>query len=149
MRANIFTSKTDACSFLRRSSPDPPLYLGGSSEAAIDVAAAAIDEYLTWGEPPQQTAVKLAPVAARALQLGRQITIGNRLHVIVREANDEVWKAAGDLIRHAGDETIAAAQELLLPLQARRRCDSARVSTGPFGETIANGLPLRRRASLS
>ncbi len=29
----------------------PPLYFGGSSEAAIDVAAEQIDSYLTWGEP--------------------------------------------------------------------------------------------------
>lgn len=30
----------------------PPLYFGGSSEEAIDVAAEQIDSYLTWGEPP-------------------------------------------------------------------------------------------------
>ncbi len=30
----------------------PPLYFGGSSDAAIDVAAEQIDSYLTWGEPP-------------------------------------------------------------------------------------------------
>lgn len=29
----------------------PPLYFGGSSDAAIDVAAEQIDSYLTWGEP--------------------------------------------------------------------------------------------------
>ena len=32
--------------------PHPPLYFGGSSEAAIDVAAETVDKYLTWGEPP-------------------------------------------------------------------------------------------------
>lgn len=92
--------------------PRPPLYFGGSSVAAIDVAAEAIDKYLTWGEPPQQVAEKIAPVAARASQLGRQITFGIRLHVIVRETNDEAWKAAGDLLRYASDETIAEAQAI-------------------------------------
>ena len=38
----------------------PPLYFGGSSEAAIDVAAEQIDSYLTWGEPPELVAEKLA-----------------------------------------------------------------------------------------
>jgi alkanesulfonate monooxygenase SsuD/methylene tetrahydromethanopterin reductase-like flavin-dependent oxidoreductase (luciferase family) len=61
--------------------PRPPLYFGGLSQAAIDVAAGAIDKYLTWGEPPQQVAEKIAPVAARALQLGRKITFGIHLHV--------------------------------------------------------------------
>jgi alkanesulfonate monooxygenase len=32
----------------------PKIYLGGSSPAAVDVAAAHADVYLTWGEPPSQ-----------------------------------------------------------------------------------------------
>lgn len=44
----------------------PPLYFGGSSEAAIDVAAEQIDSYLTWGEPPELVAEKLAVVRERA-----------------------------------------------------------------------------------
>ena len=37
----------------------PELYFGGSSAAAIEVAAAAADVYLTWGEPPAAVADKL------------------------------------------------------------------------------------------
>jgi alkanesulfonate monooxygenase len=37
----------------------------------------------------------------------------------------------------------------LLPLQARREFGAASVNTGPFGETIANGLPLGRQTSSS
>jgi alkanesulfonate monooxygenase len=37
----------------------------------------------------------------------------------------------------------------LLPLPARGQSVSVNVDTGPFGETIANGLPLRRQAALS
>ena len=33
--------------------PYPTLYFGGSSDAALKVAAKHIDVYLTWGEPPQ------------------------------------------------------------------------------------------------
>ncbi|RMO86855.1 Alkanesulfonate monooxygenase, partial [Pseudomonas syringae pv. tagetis] len=32
--------------------PYPPLYFGGSSDAAHDLAADQVDVYLTWGEPP-------------------------------------------------------------------------------------------------
>src|SRR5580658_5254244 len=39
--------------------PRPPLYFGGSSAAAVDVAADTIDKYLTWGEPPAQVADKI------------------------------------------------------------------------------------------
>ena len=37
----------------------PDIYLGGSSEAAMDVAARYADVYLTWGEPPDAVAAKL------------------------------------------------------------------------------------------
>jgi alkanesulfonate monooxygenase len=92
--------------------PRPPLYFGGSSEAAVDVAADTIDKYLTWGEPPAQVAEKLAPVATLAAQRGRQVSFGIRLHVIVRETNQEAWRAADELIEHVSDETVASAQAI-------------------------------------
>ncbi|BBV66426.1 TPA: FMNH2-dependent alkanesulfonate monooxygenase [Kluyvera ascorbata] len=90
----------------------PPLYFGGSSEQAIDVAADHIDAYLTWGEPPAQVAEKLAVVKARAEEKGRTLEYGIRLHVIVRETEDEAWAAADKLIAHLDDDTIAQAQQI-------------------------------------
>ena len=92
--------------------PRPPLYFGGSSEAAIDVAADTIDKYLTWGEPPAQVAEKIAPVAALAAKRARKVSFGIRLHVIVRETNEQAWRAANDLIAHVSDDTIATAQSI-------------------------------------
>jgi alkanesulfonate monooxygenase len=92
--------------------PRPALYFGGSSEAAVDVAADTIDKYLTWGEPPAQVAEKIAPVAALAMRRGRQLSFGIRLHVVVRETNVQAWQAAEDLIAHVSDETIASAQSI-------------------------------------
>ena len=89
--------------------PHPPLYFGGSSEAGIAVAADLADTYLTWGEPPADVAVKLATVAAAAH--GRKMDYGIRLHVIVRETNDEAWDAARRLIGFLDDDTIAIAQK--------------------------------------
>jgi len=90
----------------------PQLYFGGSSEAAIDVAASQIDTYLTWGEPVEQVAEKLAVVRQRAQEQGRMLSYGIRLHVIVRETEEEAWAAADRLISHLDDETIAAAQKI-------------------------------------
>ncbi len=88
----------------------PPLYFGGSSDAAIDVAAEQIDSYLTWGEPPELVAEKLAVVRERAAARGRTLQYGIRLHVIVRETEEEAWAAADRLIAHLDDDTIAQAQ---------------------------------------
>lgn len=90
--------------------PYPPLYFGGSSEAAHDLAAKQIDFYLTWGEPPAQVAEKIADIRKRAAAQGRTVKFGIRLHVIVRETEKEAWDAANNLIRYVDDETVAAAQ---------------------------------------
>lgn len=91
--------------------PHPPLYLGGSSPAAMEVAAEHIDCYLTWGEPPAQVAEKIARVRQLAEKQGRRVRFGIRLHIIVRETNEEAWQAANDLIKYIDPETIARAQK--------------------------------------
>ena len=90
--------------------PYPPLYFGGSSPAAHELAAKHVDAYLTWGEPPAAVAEKIADVRERAKKYGRTVRFGVRLHVIVRETNAEAWAAAEQLISHLDDETIAKAQ---------------------------------------
>ncbi|MFV3413618.1 FMNH2-dependent alkanesulfonate monooxygenase [Pseudomonas nitroreducens] len=91
--------------------PYPPLYFGGSSAEAHDLAAEQVDVYLTWGEPPQAVAQKLADVREKAAKQGRTVKFGIRLHVIVRETAEEAWQAADKLIGNISDETIANAQK--------------------------------------
>ena len=90
--------------------PHPPLWFGGSSPAAHNIAATHIDTYLTWGEPPEAVAKKLGDIRKRAEDAGRKIRFGIRLHVIVRETEDEAWAAADRLISRLDDETVARAQ---------------------------------------
>ena len=90
--------------------PHPPLYFGGSSNAAHDIAAEQTELYLTWGEPPAEVENKFADVRKRAEAAGRTVRFGVRLHVIPRETNELAWAAAEDLIKHLDDATIAKAQ---------------------------------------
>jgi alkanesulfonate monooxygenase len=90
--------------------PYPPLYFGGSSNAAHDLAAEHVDAYLTWGEPPAAVAEKIADVRARAAKHGRKVRFGVRLHVIVRETDEEAWAEADKLISRLDDDTIAKVQ---------------------------------------
>jgi alkanesulfonate monooxygenase len=90
--------------------PHPPLYFGGSSEAAHELAAEQVDVYLTWGEPPEAVAKKVADIRQRAARHGRTLRFGIRLHVIVRETSEAAWQAANELISHLDDATIARAQ---------------------------------------
>ncbi|MFN3494289.1 MAG: FMNH2-dependent alkanesulfonate monooxygenase [Hydrogenophaga sp.] len=90
--------------------PHPPVYFGGSSEAAHALAAEQVDTYLTWGEPPAEVAKKVADVKARAARHGHTVKFGIRLHVIVRETEGEAWADADRLISRLDDETVARAQ---------------------------------------
>ncbi|MGC0794359.1 FMNH2-dependent alkanesulfonate monooxygenase [Pantoea agglomerans] len=90
--------------------PRPPLWFGGSSEPAQELAAEQVDVYLTWGEPPAQVKEKIDQVRAKAAAQGRTVQFGIRLHVIVRETNEEAWQAADKLIANVDDATIAKAQ---------------------------------------
>lgn len=90
--------------------PHPPLYFGGSSPAAQQVAAKHVDMYLTWGEPPAQVAEKIAAVRELAAAEGRTLRFGIRLHVIVRETDEAAWRDADDLISRVDEATIARAQ---------------------------------------
>lgn len=107
------SSTGGALSFPPVQTPHPPLYFGGSSEPARQLAAEQTDLYLTWGEPVADVADKIADVRARAAVRGRSIRFGIRLHFIVRETEAEAWQAADKLISHLSDETIATAQARL------------------------------------
>jgi alkanesulfonate monooxygenase len=90
--------------------PHPPLYFGGSSPAAHDLAAKHIDLYLTWGEPPSAVREKIQDMTRRAAERGRRLRFGIRLHVIVRDTTAKAWDAANELIKRLDDNAIAAAQ---------------------------------------
>jgi alkanesulfonate monooxygenase len=96
--------------------PDPPpdIYFGGSSTAGIDVAARHADVYLTWGEPPDQVAQKIAEVRAQADKVGRSVRFGIRLHSITRDRSSDAWAEAERLLSQLSPEWIAEAQKGLM-----------------------------------
>jgi len=96
----------------------PAIYLGGSSTAAVEVAARRADVFLTWGEPPAQVAEKIAGVRAAAAREGRTVRCGIRLHVIARETAAQAWARADELISGLDEATIAARQEALQGLES-------------------------------
>jgi alkanesulfonate monooxygenase len=120
--------------------PYPPLYLGGSSNAALEIAAEHIDYYLTWGEPPAQVAEKIARVRELAANKGRTIRFGIRLHVIVRETNEAAWKDAEDLIKYIDPETVEKARKGLSKFdsEGQKRMSSLIQSSGARLEVSPN-----------
>ncbi|MFO1069944.1 MAG: FMNH2-dependent alkanesulfonate monooxygenase [Geminicoccaceae bacterium] len=110
--------------------PYPPLWFGGSSDAGMAVAAEHCDVYLTWGEPPEQVAQKIAAMRAVAAARGRSLRFGIRLHVIVRDSAAEAWRAADELIAHVDDATVRRAQEIFARMDSVGQQRMARLHNG-------------------
>ena len=85
----------------------PPLWFGGSSAPAIDIAAKHTDTYLSWGETPVQIKHKFDEVKERAKHYGRTLNCGIRLYVIVRDTDSEAWDHANWLYEKMDDAAIA------------------------------------------
>jgi alkanesulfonate monooxygenase len=78
--------------------PYPPFYFGGASDAAKDVGAAEADVYLLWGETLPMVRERTTDMRARAAAIGRTLRFGMRIHVVVRETEDEARAAAEALV---------------------------------------------------
>jgi alkanesulfonate monooxygenase len=90
--------------------PIPQIYFGGSSPAALEVAAEHVDVYLTWGEPPAAVAEKIDRLRTLADEKGRELRYGIRLHTIARDTAEEAWAYAGRLLDGISEEQIQAVQ---------------------------------------
>ncbi len=93
--------------------PLPQIYFGGSSDAAIRVAAARADVYLTWGEPPNVVDEKLDRVRKAAAEVGRTVRFGMRMHSIARDTSAAAWAEANRLLENLPQERIAHNQAVL------------------------------------
>jgi alkanesulfonate monooxygenase len=118
--------------------PHPPVYFGGSSEAAHELAGEQVDTYLTWGEPPAEVAKKVADVRARAAKHGRTVKFGIRLHVIVRETDAEAWAAADALISKLDDDVVNRAQAAFAKMDSEGQRRMAALHAGGAKRTRAD-----------
>ena len=121
--------------------PYPPVFFGGSSPEAHELAAEQLDTYLTWGEPPAAVAAKVADIRERAAKRGRTLSFGIRLHVIVRETEDEAWRAAAELVSHLDEATVSAAQKKFAQMDSVGQRRMAELNKGKFNkDNIREGL---------
>ncbi|UIX33960.1 LLM class flavin-dependent oxidoreductase [Streptomyces sp. GQFP] len=108
----------------------PPVFFGGSSEAALPVAARHADTYLTWGEPPAAVARKIARVRELAAAEGRELSYGIRLHVISRDTAQEAWAEADRILATLDPAAIRAAHERFAASESAGQRAMAALSRG-------------------
>lgn len=76
----------------------PLLYFGGYSPDGVDLCAAHCDVYLMWPETEEKLQELIANMQTKAAQYDRIVQFGLRVHVIVRETEEEARNDAKQLI---------------------------------------------------
>jgi alkanesulfonate monooxygenase len=81
--------------------PHIPLYFGGSSAAAIEVAGKHADVYALWGETYEQVREVVKQVRAEAAKHGRSIRFSLSLRPILADTEDQAWARAERILQQA------------------------------------------------
>ena len=92
----------------------PLLYFGGYSPAALELCGQHCDVYLMWPEPKQQIAERMRAVNAVAERYERSLDYGLRVHVIVRDNEQEAREYAQHLVSKLEDDAGRAIRERAL-----------------------------------
>jgi alkanesulfonate monooxygenase len=83
--------------------PNPPIYLGGASDAAMEAAARYADVYLMWGEPVELMAERAARAKQMASDLGRSLAVGTRFQIVCRDTDDQARADAEEIVGSIAD----------------------------------------------
>lgn len=93
----------------------PLLYFGGISPAAKDLCAEHCDVFLMWPETEERLQETMTDLSYRAAAYNRKIDFGLRIHMIVRESEEEAQGAAQRLVSKldakAGEKIKSRAQD--------------------------------------
>ncbi|ANE47127.1 F420-dependent oxidoreductase [Paenibacillus swuensis] len=121
--------------------PHPPLYFGGSSPAGKRVAAETADVYLLWAETLDMIKEQIADVERHLADVNRKqgsqrtLRYGLRAQIVVRETEQEAWKAAWNIISKV-DPQASAVSEFV---QSRSDATNQQRQTALWKDSEANG----------
>ncbi len=92
----------------------PLLYFGGYSPAALELCGQHCDVYLMWPETREALSQRMKDVHAVAERYGRTLDYGLRVHVIVRDTEQEAREWAEHIVSQLDDEQGRAIRERAL-----------------------------------
>lgn len=117
--------------------PHIPVYFGGASDAAIEVAGKRADIYALWGETHAQVRELLARVRASAAKHDRQVRFSLSLRPILADTEEKAWARADSILARARE---LAERNGALPFAPPPNAGSQRLLTA-----AAQGVRLDKR----
>ncbi|WP_339216788.1 LLM class flavin-dependent oxidoreductase [Solibacillus sp. FSL W8-0372] len=89
----------------------PPIFFGGSSPIAKEVATDVADVYMLWGETLETTKEELESVVKLAKEKNRNLSYSVSFQVVLGETEEEAFKNANKIISQIEPEVLAAKHE--------------------------------------
>jgi len=93
-----------------------PVFFGGSSPEAIEVAGRHADVYALWGETLEQVGETLRQVRRAAARFGRDPGFSLSLRPVIADTEEAAWKKAGEIEEQVRALRVAAG----LPISGHR-----------------------------
>ena len=88
----------DAPRICKAMAPSPAFYFGGLSDEARETAAMDADVYLMWPDTEEEISRIIDDMRTRASRHNRTLKFGYRVHIVVRDTEEEARQAAAHLI---------------------------------------------------
>ena len=121
--------------------PQPEWYLGGASDAALELAARRGDVLLCWIQPREKMSELLERSRRAYDAAGRTPRFGLRTHLVVRDSESAAWEAAEELLSEAHPEVLAQrAAAVRSTAMVGAAAQAARVAEDRLGERLWNGI---------
>lgn len=89
----------------------PPIYFGGSSPIAKEVATDVADVYMLWGETLATTKDEIDTVIRLANEKNRQLSYSVSFQIVLGDTEEEAWKKADTLLSKVDPAVLAAKHE--------------------------------------
>ena len=117
--------------------PRLPIYFGGASDAAIDVAGRHADVYALWGETHAQVSEIIGRVRASAARYGRTVRFSLSFRPILAETEARAWQRAADIVatieRTRGQAALGPARAEAPNVGSQRLLAAAALGDRPEG----------------
>lgn len=89
----------------------PPIFFGGSSQIAKEVATDLADVYMLWGETLETTAEELETVVKLAKEKNRELSYSVSFQVVLGDTEEQAYANANKIISQVEPEVLAAKHE--------------------------------------
>ena len=89
----------------------PPIFFGGSSAIAKEVATDVADVYMLWGETLETTQEELESVVKLAKEKNRNLSYSVSFQVVLGDTEEEAFANANKIISQVDPEVLAAKHE--------------------------------------